>query len=130
MGVDATGGRPIRLGCLGAAFLAISIKAHTFLCRKFLTAARTLLRNKAKINLQTDGVPMLTEAKCRAAMPGKRPDGSSEPTLLHDGRGLYLQVSQGKTGINKSWFYRYTIGRTGRSVGLGAYPQVNLVDAR
>jgi hypothetical protein len=67
---------------------------------------------------------MLTEAKCRAAMPGKRPDGSSEPTLLHDGRGLYLQVSQGKTGINKSWFYRYTIGRTGRSVGLGAYPRV------
>jgi hypothetical protein len=33
---------------------------------------------------------MLTEARCKAAKPGTKPDGSPKGVFLHDGQGLYL----------------------------------------
>lgn len=42
-----------------------------------------------------------------------------------DGGGLYLQVDGGK-----SWLYRYKISGKTRYMGLGAYPEVSLADAR
>jgi len=45
---------------------------------------------------------MLTEARCKAAKPGERPDGSSKRLMLRDERGLYFQVDQGAEGVIKS----------------------------
>ena len=73
---------------------------------------------------------MLTEARCKAAMPGKRPDGSPRRLMLRDERGLYLQVDQGADGVIKSWLYRYSVGCKDRTDGLGSYPEVNLAAAR
>jgi Arm DNA-binding domain len=74
---------------------------------------------------------MLTEARCKAAMPKTRPDGSLRPNLIHDGSGLYLQCSSGAgDSVNKSWLYRYSIAGKGRQIGLGAYPTVSLAEAR
>lgn len=44
-----------------------------------------------------------------------------------DGDGLYLQIS--KTGA-KSWIFRYRFGEGRRDMGLGAYEDVGLADAR
>jgi integrase len=44
-----------------------------------------------------------------------------EPGRYADGGGLYLQVSQGKHGVTKSWLFRYMRGgATSREMGLGA----------
>lgn len=46
---------------------------------------------------------------------------------IHDGGGLYLQV----TGSGrKSWIFRYSNGGRRRDMGLGAYPAVSLAAAR
>jgi integrase len=73
---------------------------------------------------------MLTEARCKAAKPGERPDGSPKRLMLRDERGIYLQVDQGAEGVIKSWLYRYSVDGKDRTLGLGAYPEVNLADAR
>ena len=53
------------------------------------------------------------------------------PGKLHDGGGLYLVVTQGRSGINKSWSLRYSIGNSQhRYLGLGAFPLVGLAEAR
>ncbi len=44
-----------------------------------------------------------------------------------DGDGLYLYIS--KTG-SKSWVYRYSINKRTRDMGLGAYPDLSLSEAR
>jgi hypothetical protein len=50
---------------------------------------------------------------------------------LHDGGGLYLVVTEGSTGINKSWSLRYSIGNgKHRYLGLGAFPLIGLAEAR
>jgi integrase len=46
--------------------------------------------------------------------------------LHHDGRGLYLQVKNG----GRSWVLRYMLNGKSRCMGLGAYPDVSLADAR
>jgi integrase len=54
------------------------------------------------------------------------------PAGMHgDGDGLWLQVKEGKDRIRKSWLFRYRApdGKQ-RAMGLGAYPDVSLVDAR
>jgi hypothetical protein len=77
------------------------------------------------------GLEVLTESKCRAAVPGKRPDGSPKTVLLHDGSGLYLQCNAGAgDSVNKSWLYRDSVAGKGRQIGLGAYPTVSLAEAR
>jgi integrase len=50
--------------------------------------------------------------------------------MHHDGAGLYIQVTNGCTGINKSWLFRYAIGKKSRYLGLGAFPVVGLAQAR
>jgi integrase len=46
---------------------------------------------------------------------------------LHDGGGLYLKI--GPTG-GKSWVFRYYSQKKERRMGLGAYPELSLADAR
>jgi hypothetical protein len=50
--------------------------------------------------------------------------------MHHDGGGLYLQITEGRSGINKSWLFRYTVGKKSRYLGLGIYPFIGLSDAR
>jgi integrase len=52
---------------------------------------------------------------------------ASKPGLLHDGRGLYLNV--GKNG-GKSWLFRYELDGRARWMGLGPYPEITLARAR
>ena len=51
----------------------------------------------------------------------------SEPGRHHDGRGLYLQV---KESGRKSWLLRISVDGRRRDIGLGAYPDVSLAQAR
>jgi integrase len=45
----------------------------------------------------------------------------TEPGRYADGDGLYLQVSKGRSGVTKSWLFRYMRGgSTSRAMGLGA----------
>jgi integrase len=49
-------------------------------------------------------------------------DTVAEPGRYADGGGLYLQVSEGKHGVTKSWLFRYQRGgTTSREMGLGAF---------
>jgi integrase len=73
---------------------------------------------------------MLSESKIKAMLPKQRPDGTWKPVLALDQAGLYIQVSMGKDGVNRSWVYRYAIGPKSRTLGLGSWPTVNLAAAR
>src|SRR5262245_27573717 len=42
----------------------------------------------------------LTDRTVKTTLPGKHPDGA----------GLYLVATQGRTGINRNWSFRYSIG--------------------
>jgi len=56
------------------------------------------------------------------------------PGRYADGGGLYLQVSAlpAKDGISvtKSWLFRYQLRGRNRAMGLGAYPDTSLAEAR
>jgi integrase len=59
------------------------------------------------------------------------------PAVLHDGGGLYLRVSRPRAGGDgremaaaKSWVFRFQLSGKRRDMGLGAYPDVSLADAR
>ncbi len=48
-----------------------------------------------------------------------------------DGGGLYLQVTRTAMGrLNKSWLFRYAVGKRERQMGLGALAEMTLADAR
>src|SRR5277367_5811971 len=49
------------------------------------------------------------------------------PGFLHDGGGLYLQITDTDA---RSWVYRFALGSRRREMGLGAYPAVTLAAAR
>ena len=49
------------------------------------------------------------------------------PVVPHDGRGLYLRVAP--TGT-KSWVFRFQIDGKRRDMGLGAFPDISLAEAR
>jgi len=49
------------------------------------------------------------------------------PAVLHDGGGLYLRVSASGA---KSWVFRFQLAGKRRDMGLGAYPDVSLAEAR
>jgi integrase len=53
-----------------------------------------------------------------------------KPGLHHDGAGLYLQVTTGKHGVTKSWLYRFVLDGKERRMGLGAFNDVSLAEAR
>jgi integrase len=54
------------------------------------------------------------------------------PEGLHcDGGGLYLRVTRGADGsLNRAWLYRFASTGRERWMGLGAYPDVTLKEAR
>ena len=52
---------------------------------------------------------------------------ASGPAVLHDGGGLYLRVSASGA---RSWVFRFQIDGKRRDMGLGAYPDLTLADAR
>lgn len=62
------------------------------------------------------GVNKLTAVQIKNASPGK----------LSDGGGLILN----KTANGGKWIYRYSFGGRRREMGLGAFPEVSLADAR
>ena len=47
-----------------------------------------------------------------------------------DGDGLYLQVTHGARGINKSWLFKYQLNKKVREMGLGSFKDVSLLEAR
>jgi integrase len=56
----------------------------------------------------------------------------AEPEGLRcDGGGLYLRVTRGADGsLNRAWLYRFASTGRERWMGLGAYPDVSLKEAR
>jgi integrase len=52
------------------------------------------------------------------------------PGMYADGGGLYLQVTKGTKGINRSWIYRYTLAGKTREMGLGSLDLYGLAEAR
>jgi integrase len=73
---------------------------------------------------------VLTESKIKAMLPKQRPDGTWKPVLALDQAGLYIQISMGKDGVNRSWVYRYSLGSKSTTVGLGRHPDISLAQAR
>ncbi|HDZ8828296.1 TPA: integrase arm-type DNA-binding domain-containing protein [Aeromonas dhakensis] len=57
------------------------------------------------------------EGLCKAGLPG----------MTNDGNSLYLKIGKGG---GASWIYRYRQAGKLRDMGLGAYPGVNLAEAR
>jgi integrase len=54
-------------------------------------------------------------------------DRLHKPGRYGDGGNLWLQV---RTARHKSWLFRYTINGRAREMGLGAFPDVSLAEAR
>jgi integrase len=54
----------------------------------------------------------------------------AKPGMHCDGGGLYLQVTKGATGINRSWIYRYTLNGRVREMGIGSFDLYGLSEAR
>src|SRR5262245_34686551 len=54
----------------------------------------------------------------------------NRPGTYGDGLGLWLQVSIGKHGINRSWEFRYTVHGRPRFMGLGSVHTIGLARAR
>lgn len=59
----------------------------------------------------------------------------TKPGRFADGGGLYLQVDAPRAEIKnsaqrRSWLFRYMLNGRARSMGLGPYPEVSLVEAR
>ena len=52
---------------------------------------------------------------------------AKEAGYLHDGGGLYLQITEAGA---RSWVYRFSLAGRRRDMGLGAYPAVSLALAR
>jgi integrase len=61
-----------------------------------------------------------------------RVEKQRKPGLYPDGNGVYLQVTLGADGSPcKSWLFRFRMqGRRERKMGLGAFPDVSLQEAR
>jgi integrase len=69
------------------------------------------------------------QAMVRAAnrLSAKAVEKTTGPGMHNDGNGLYLRVTD--TGA-RSWLFRFKLGGKERAMGLGAYPDVSLADAR
>lgn len=65
------------------------------------------------------------------ALSAKKIDAIKEPGRYADGNGLYLVAKASERhGVTKAWQLRYTLGGTRKVMGLGAYPDVSIKDAR
>jgi integrase len=67
------------------------------------------------------------KANMRDKLTFKRIERLAEPGRYADGGNLWLQV---RGADNKSWLLRYTLHGRARQMGLGAFPDVGLADAR
>lgn len=63
-------------------------------------------------------IERLTDAKVRK---------TKTPGYLHDGAGLYLQITDAGS---KSWIFRYTLAGKTREMGLGSFDVFTLAEAR
>lgn len=63
----------------------------------------------------------LTDAKVRAAKPGKK------PYKIADGEGLFLLVA---TSGGKSWRFKYRLAGKEKLLVIGGYPMIGLAEAR
>lgn len=63
----------------------------------------------------------LNDSKIRNLKP------SAKPYKVSDSHGLYLLVNPGGSRL---WYLKYRINRKESRLGLGAYPDVSLADAR
>ncbi len=63
----------------------------------------------------------LNDTKIRSLKP------SEKPFKVSDSHGLYLLVNPGGSRL---WYLKYRINRKESRLGLGAYPDVSLADAR
>ncbi|MBI0519760.1 DUF4102 domain-containing protein, partial [Pectobacterium parmentieri] len=63
----------------------------------------------------------LNDSKIRNLKP------SEKPFKVSDSHGLYLLVNLGGSRL---WYLKYRINRKESRLGLGAYPDVSLADAR
>ncbi|EPB0865818.1 Arm DNA-binding domain-containing protein, partial [Yersinia enterocolitica] len=63
----------------------------------------------------------LNDSKIRNLKP------SAKPFKVSDSHGLYLLVNPGGSRL---WYLKYRINRKESRLGLGAYPDVSLADAR
>jgi Arm DNA-binding domain len=52
------------------------------------------------------------------------------PGMHADGDGLYVQVKPAKSGVRKSWVFRYKLSGRTRYMGLGGYPEISAAAAR
>src|SRR5215469_2056956 len=79
---------------------------------------------KTGLGLKADGVSkfMLIKKLTDRAIASK-----VKPGLYGDGGNLFLRVA---AGGSKSWVYRYWYNERRHALGLGAYPQVSLKEAR
>jgi len=50
--------------------------------------------------------------------------------VLGDGGGLVLRVTQGATGLNRVFMFRYKRNGHAHWMGLGSYPDITLARAR
>lgn len=57
-------------------------------------------------------------------------DSIKEPGFYLDGEGLYLRVTNGSRGTNKSWSFKYQLNGKISEMGLGAYRDISLLEAR
>lgn len=72
----------------------------------------------------------LTDLQLKKAQPLLRSNGTDKDLWLHDGGGLYLQITGSPSGqITKYCLYRYSVKGKDRRLGLGPYPTVSLADA-
>ncbi|OUT77517.1 MAG: hypothetical protein CBB82_05035, partial [Betaproteobacteria bacterium TMED22] len=67
------------------------------------------------------GEKLLSDAACKRAKP------KQNVYYLNDGGGLRLRVRSDGT---KNWIQRVHLRNSEKSIGLGVYPNVSLVDAR
>jgi integrase len=67
-------------------------------------------------------------ARARERITARAIPGLLRKTGLHiDGQSLYLNVSEHGSA---SWIFRYTVNGHRRNMGLGAYPEITLMEAR
>ena len=68
------------------------------------------------------GIHFLTDQTIRKSNP---------PAMLRDGGNLFVQIKAGlRSGVSRSFIFRYQRDGRDRHMGLGAYPKVSLAAAR
>jgi integrase len=96
---------------------------------------RTGGRNPRPWSTGTDHVPNHDAADDQAdretAKPRIRADGTLATNSLHDGGGLYCQVTPNANGtVTKHWICRFYLDGKDRQLSLGRFPDVWLKEAR